>query len=263
MSQVNRESFLRNVDEIAGEEPSYQLGHDGSDGKCDCIGLIIGAIRRAGGTWEGIHGSNYSARTEMEYLLPVTDQYDLNVGEAVYKAAMPGQTNYNLPERYKGDPDQRDYYHVGVVHSVNPLRIVHCTSPGGITIDTKLGRWTHRGWMRKVSREGDETPMTNTETATVVAQSGSTVRLRNTPSTTERLYWDVPIGTVVPVSGHQDGWSRVAYGGRVGWMQDKYLLTAGAAPEQPQEAGETVTLTLPRNVAEALREALQGVLGWG
>jgi uncharacterized protein YgiM (DUF1202 family) len=105
--------------------------------------------------------------------------------------------------------------------------------------------------------------MTNTETATVVAQSGSTVRMRATPSTTERLYWDVPIGTVVPVSGHQDGWSRVAYGGRVGWMQDKYLLTAGAAPVQPQEGGETVTLTLPRSLAEKLRDALQSVLGWG
>lgn len=43
MSQVNRESFLRNVDEIAAEEPSYQLGHDGSDGECDCIGLLLAA----------------------------------------------------------------------------------------------------------------------------------------------------------------------------------------------------------------------------
>jgi uncharacterized protein YraI len=263
MSQATRESFLRYVDEIAAEDPGYQLGHDGSDGKCDCIGLIIGAIRRSGGTWDGTHGTNYAARNEMEYLLPVTDAYDLGVGEVVYKAAMPGQTSYALPSRYKGDPDQRDYYHIGVVRSVNPLRIVHCTSPGGIKEDTKMGNWTHRGWLTKIGREGEETPMTNTETATVVAHSGSTVRMRATPSTTERLYWDVPIGTVVPVSGHQDGWSRVAYGGRVGWMQDKYLLTAGAAPVQPQEGGETVTLTLPRDVAQALREALQGILGWG
>jgi hypothetical protein len=197
-----------------------------------------------------------------EYLLPVTDAYDLNVGEVVYKAAMPGQTSYALPSRYDDHSDQLDYYHVGIVRSVSPLRIVHCTSPGGIKVDTKLGNWTHRGWLLSVSREGD-IPMTNTGTATVVAQSGSTVRMRATPSTTDRLYWDVPIGAVVPVSGHQDGWSRIAYGGRVGWMQDKYLLTDNAAPEQPQEAGDTVTLTLPRNVAETLRDALQGVLGWG
>lgn len=260
---VKLDAFLKSADQIAAEDPSYQLGHDGSDGKCDCIGLIIGAIRRSGGTWDGTHGTNYAARNEMEYLLPVSDAYNLNVGEVVYKAAMPGQTSYALPSRYKGDPDQRDYYHIGVVRSVNPLRIVHCTSPGGIKEDSKLGNWTHRGWLRKISREGEETPMASTETATVVAQSGSTVRMRNTPSTTDRLYWDVPIGTVVPVSGHQDGWSRVAYGGRVGWMQDKYLLTDSAAPERPQEAGGNVSVTLPRNAAEALRNALQSVLGRG
>lgn len=261
--KISFDAFLKSADQIAAEDPDYQLGHDGSDGECDCIGLIIGAIRRAGGTWDGTHGTNYAARNEMEYLLPVTDAYDLNVGEVVYKAAMPGQTSYALPNRYKDDPDQRDYYHIGVVRSVNPLRIVHCTSPGGIKEDTKLGNWTHRGWLRKISREGEETPMASTKTATVVAQSGSTVRMRNTPSTTDRLYWDVPIGTVVPVSGHQDGWSRVAYGGRVGWMQDKYLLTDSAAPEQPQEAGGNVSVTIPRSAAEALRDALGAALGWG
>lgn len=50
---VTTESFLRGVDAIAGGKPTYRLGHDGSDGTCDCIGLIIGAIRRAGGTWDG------------------------------------------------------------------------------------------------------------------------------------------------------------------------------------------------------------------
>lgn len=256
--QISDTAFLTRVDEIIAEDPDYKLGHDGSDGKCDCIGLIIGAIRRSGGSWGGIHGSNYAARNEMDYLMPVTDADDLNVGEVVYKAAMPGQTNYALPSRYSGDPDQRDYYHIGIVRSVAPLRIVHCTSPGGITTDTKLGRWTHRGWLTKISQEG-ETPMTTTTTAVVVAESGSTVRMRATPSTNERTYWDVPVGATVPVSGHQDGWSRIAYNGRAGWMMDKYLFVAGSE----QAAGDTVTITLPRSAAEALRDALGAALGWG
>lgn len=41
---VHMQSWLNKVDEIAAEGPSYKLGHDGSDGTCDCIG----AIRRAG-----------------------------------------------------------------------------------------------------------------------------------------------------------------------------------------------------------------------
>lgn len=44
---VHMDAWLCKVDEIAAEGPSYKLGHDGSDGSCDCIGLIIGAIRRA------------------------------------------------------------------------------------------------------------------------------------------------------------------------------------------------------------------------
>ncbi|MBQ9632239.1 MAG: hypothetical protein IJV04_04895, partial [Lachnospiraceae bacterium] len=57
--------FLARVEQIAAEEPGYQLGHSGDDNQCDCIGLIIGAIRRAGGQWRGIHGSNYAARNEL------------------------------------------------------------------------------------------------------------------------------------------------------------------------------------------------------
>lgn len=258
---IHKDTFLANVDVIAAEEPSYQLGHDGSDGTCDCIGLIIGAIRRSGGTWDGVHGSNYAARNEMEDLLPISLSDDLTVGEVVYKAASPGQGNYNLPSRYDDHPDRLDYYHVGVVRSVSPLRIVHCTGPG-IVYDTKLGKWSHHGWLKKISQEG-ETPMSEINTATVVADSGATVRMRATPSATERLYWDVPVGTVVPVSGHQDGWSRIAWNGRAGWMQDKYLFYAGtAAPSAPQ-AGDAVTITLPRTVAEQLRDALGSVLGWG
>ena len=257
MSRILLETFLRNVDAIADEAPSYQLGHDGSDGRCDCIGLIIGAIRRAGGSWEGIHGSNYAARNEMDYLLPVTDPDDLNVGEVVYKAAMPGQSNYNLPGRYSGDPDKRDYYHVGVVRSVDPLRIVHCTGPGIVT-DTKLGKWTHRGWLAKVSREGD-TPMSEITTATVVADSGSNVNMRSKPD--GALIDRVPVGTTVTVSGHQDGWSRIAYNGQTGWMMDKYLRIEGATPDQTD--GDPVSITMPRAVAEQLRDALGIALGWG
>jgi len=260
--QISETAFLSRVDEIAAEAPDYQLGHDGSDGKCDCIGLIIGAIRRSGGTWDGIHGSNYAVRNEMEYLLPVTDASDLNVGEIVFKAAKPGQNNYNLPSRYNVDPDKNDYYHVGVVRSVSPLKIVHCTGPGIVT-DTKLGKWNYRGRLTKVSPEEGEEPMSVINTATVVADSGNTVRMRRTPSTSDNVYWDVPVGAEVPVSGHQDGWSRIAYNGRAGWMMDKYLFAASAAPEQPQEAGGNVSVTLPRKAAEALRDALGAALGWG
>ena len=94
---VHMEAWLNKVDEIAAEGPSYKLGHDGSDGACDCIGLIIGAIRRAGGEWNGTHGSNWAARNAVDALHAVADAGDLQVGQAVFKAAEPGKSGYNLP----------------------------------------------------------------------------------------------------------------------------------------------------------------------
>ncbi|MBQ8313705.1 MAG: SH3 domain-containing protein [Clostridia bacterium] len=259
MSRILMDTFLRSVDAIADERPEYQLGHDGSDGKCDCIGLIIGAIRRSGGSWDGIHGSNYAARNEMDYLLPATDPDDLNVGEVVYKAAMPGQTNYNLPDRYDKDPDKRDYFHIGVVRSVDPLRIVHCTGPG-IVVDTKLGKWNYRGWLRKVSQEGEET-VSEIRTATVAAMEGSTVNLRQTPG--GALLDRVPVGVTVTVAAQQDGWSRVHHDGLTGWMMSRFLQMEGEPAAADKPAGDMVTVTMPREMAEQLRDLLADGVGWG
>ena len=59
---VTLEAFLSGVAKIKSEAPTYREGGDGSDGPRDCIELVIGAIRRAGGGWAGTHGSNYAAR---------------------------------------------------------------------------------------------------------------------------------------------------------------------------------------------------------
>ena len=263
---VTMESFLRGVDAIAEEKPTYRLGHDGSDGACDCIGLIIGAIRRAGGKWAGTHGSNWAARNAMDTLHAVADPGDLHVGQAVFKAAEPGQSGYNLPDRYKGDADTRDYYHVGVVRSVSPLEIVHCTGPG-IVHDNKLGKWNYAGWLRMVSRVNDEGEATGMQTAVVTAESGSTVNLRKTPH--GALEDRVPVGSTVQVLDTMDGWARVTVDGKTGWMDLKYLRmqdigepdTSGGADGTGE--ADTITVTLPRSAAEALLSALGGVLGWG
>lgn len=38
---VSVDVFLEYVDQIADEKPAYKLGHDGTGGKCDCIGLPL------------------------------------------------------------------------------------------------------------------------------------------------------------------------------------------------------------------------------
>lgn len=262
---ITRERFLEKVEEIAQSNPSYKEGRDGSDGTCDCIGLIIGAIRRAGGSWTGIHGSNYAARYEMRELLPVMDAGELNLGDAVYKARMPGEVGYALPERYKNDPDQRDYYHVGVVTATSPLEITHCTSPG-IVRDTKLGKWTYRGRLEKVDYDGTEGMETMVQTATVVADSGDDVKMRSTPSQTDGLYWKVPVGDKVQVAYVEGEWAKVRHQGRTGYMMVEYLeMDAQEPTASVSSSGSTggELITVQRAALKAVYDALGSILQGG
>ena len=59
---MTNEQFLEGIQKNIARVREYKLGMDGSGGQCDCIGLIIGAVRLMGGEWKGTHGSNYAAR---------------------------------------------------------------------------------------------------------------------------------------------------------------------------------------------------------
>lgn len=260
------EAFIAQVEAIAQASPVYRLGGDGSDGTCDCIGLVIGAIRRAGGSWTGTHGSNYAARYEMRELLPVTDAGELCLGDVVYKARTPGQAGYALPERYKNDPDQRDYYHVGVVTATSPLEITHCTSPG-IVRDTKLGKWTYRGRLKKVGYDSAEGVETMAQEAKVTAASGSTVKMRSKPSASDGLYWEVPVGAEVQVAEITGGWAKVRYGDRTGYMMAAFLDMDGQ--EAPEEGGSAESVaggglvTVQRAALQEVYDALGSILQGG
>lgn len=220
--------FLSAVQAIVDTHPTYALGHAGDDGKCDCIGLIIGACERNGIEWEGVHGSNWWARHYTESLMRVTDADDLSLGDIVYKAHSPGDTGYDLPDRYDKDPDKRDYYHVGVVTQVEPLRITHCTTgdgADGIKVDTKLGKWTYKGQLTLIA-DGSDAPSLGIGYATVTAHSGSTVNLRDKPSKRGSVIERIPIGTTVEVESVDSGWAKV----RVmieGYMMTEYLDSGG------------------------------------
>ena len=155
---ISKELFLAKVEEIAAESPSYRIGGTGADGTCDCIGLIVGAIRRAGGSWSGLKGTNYTARNELISLRPISGNADLTIGDVVFKAREPGEAGYDaktIQGRYASSPDKRDYYHIGVVLSVYPLRIRHMTTPS-VKLDTSLGKWRFHGWLKKIRQEENE-----------------------------------------------------------------------------------------------------------
>lgn len=245
--------FLDCLEENVARITHYEKGGDGSDGGCDCIGLIIGALRLAGFKWPGTHGSNWAARNAMDGLEHIADPGKLFLGEIVFKAHEPGEKGYDLPGAYKNSPDQRDYYHVGVVTGTAPLVITHCTSvPGGIQRDNKLGAWKWGGKLKYVDYEKGVEPMEEPlYRATVTAESGKTVRMRTGPSTNAWVVQEVPLGAEVEVLDVLNGWSKIRLdNGKTGYMMGKFL----------REIGETQEITPDPNVVVVPRPEYESMV---
>jgi len=250
--------FLQMIAKIKALNPAYKQPGDGSNGVCDCIGLIIGAIRRMGLKWSGIHGSNYAARYQTVGLKYISKLSDLELGDLVYKGVDSSGTGrkacnngtfthkYDLPDRYKRgksyyDGDLTDYYHVGAVTSVSPLNITHMTSPR-MAVDTSIGNWNYHGKAKpivnavtsgaKPSESTTPTPpenpaSTGTE-AVVYAENGLPVKMREYPSTSCRTWEKLKVGTRVTIVEPGEKWARIDGGGRKGWyMMAQYLDVVG------------------------------------
>ena len=234
------QQFLDKVRIIKNSNPKRREPGDGSDGYCDCIGLIIGAVRRMGLKWTGIHGSNWAARKEFVKLEKINSISDLKLGDVVLKGCAQGTSGWDLPSRYrKGgkyyNGDLTDYYHAGVVTSLSPFNITHMSSK--MTVDTKLGKWNYHGMLSLLAKAAGEaspvpTPSTSTDPGTgslaiVVAESGSTVNLRRTPSLRGALIKRVPLGTSVTIIAPGEEWATIKYGNTTGYMMAKFLDVVG------------------------------------
>ena len=237
--------FLSKVLVIFNSNPKRREPGDGSDGYCDCIGLIIGAIRRMGLKWPGIHGSNWAARKEIIDLKSINSVSDLQVGDIVLKGRLRSNSSWKLPSRYQRggqyyNGDLTDYYHAGVVFSVSPLQIRHMASK--MTIDTELDHnknsvWNYYGKSRQLAEvsggavqptQPAQPPIPETGTqAILVAPSGSTVNLRRTPSKRGSLIKQIPLGTIVDIVSPGEEWCAVKYGKLSGYMMAEFLDIVG------------------------------------
>lgn len=217
------EKYLEGVEAIYREKPEYALGHDGSDGKCDCIGMCKGAIRRGGETPENLSGTNHAARFGINNLQQIVSSSQLQIGQVVLKAREPGSSGYDLPEEYKkggrkDTGDYLDYYHIGTVTGVYPLEITHMTSPTAKK-DTKLGKWGFVGDLPQVSGEQPEPKQ-----AQVWSENGKPVNMRKKPSLSAPLVERVPCGEMVDVLSVDGEWCKIRWNGRTGYMMTHFLI---------------------------------------
>ena len=234
MLDVNK--LIVSVEECLGW-PYVSPGTNDSRG-IDCSGLFVKAYRDQGASI--YHGSNTIYRRYCSEKGKLSSVSQLKPGMAVFK------WNANTPEKF--DDGLGDFQHIGLVTSVNPLRIVHASSAAGcVTTDEKLGKWAYWGWLKDVAKtdslpptpaeptEGDEEPMA--EFATVIADSGSTVNMRTKAKSTAALVERVPIGARVEVLGTCGSWTKVKFGSRTGYMMSQFLTA-----EEPLEPDEDLPI---------------------
>ena len=264
---VTLEWLLNGIRQIALEAPRYAIRGTGKGGVCDCVGLIMGAMYRAGRSAYPIHCSNYFARYQMETLEAIPNAGALFLGEIVYKARGPTDSGYDLHERYL--PGGRywtgidlDYYHIGIVTGLSPLIITHCTRDkaagiDGVTTDGKLGKWSYGGRLKGVTytNEGGTITMAALYDAKVVT-TGGTLNIRAVASKSGTVLGKAPNGSLLQVLEETgDAWARVYWEGIEGYVMRSFLsrITGEDGDDSPESDGDGVAVTLTAAEAAAIR----------
>ena len=255
---LDAQKLIASVEECLGW-PYVSPGTNDSRG-IDCSGLFVKAYRDQGASI--YHGSNTIYRKYCSEKGKLSSASQLKPGMAVFK------WNPNTPEKF--NDGLGDFQHIGLVTSVNPLRIMHASSAAGcVTTDEKLGKWAYWGWLKDVAKtdslpptlaeptEGDEELMA--EFATVIADSGSTVNMRTKAKSTAALVERVPLGARVEILGTCGSWTKVKFGSRTGYMRSQFLTAEESLePDEDLTLEERVT-QLEKRVA--VLEAYDGAVG--
>jgi len=232
MNKVTPEEYVNGVNSIYVEAPSYEEGHDGSDGKCDCIGMCRGGLERAGATdVKNMRGTNQAARKTLLNLQKLESPVSLLVGDVVLKVRDKDDASMPLPKRYrKGGADydanigETNFTHIGTVTNIDPLEITHMTSPTAKK-DTSIKGWTWQAELPWVEYDDPpEPPPEPTETAVVYAPTGKTVNMRSAPSKSSKLVERVPIGETVDVLDHVEDWCYIKWKYYKGYMMTEFLM---------------------------------------
>lgn len=239
--------YVSKCQEVVDAKPAYKNGAS-SLTECDCIGMDKYAFRECGVSFS-TSGTNYTIRNQVEDIHNINGTSDLTIGDVVFKYRKPGDSGYDLPAKYqKGgaqyNGDLNDYYHIGTVKSVYPLRIIHMTTPTAKT-DTKIGKWAVAAkWQAKYIKDGGQaseptpepdpeptpepTPTPDPEKAVVWSENGKPVNLRARPSRAAALVERIKVGETVEVVMEGEEWCLITWRGKTGYMMTEFLIMPDA-----------------------------------
>ena len=207
---------------MLAEKWPYEWGA-AKKGTVDCSGAFVYAMKKYG--LSIYHGSNTIYR---QYL---TDkgkigEIELVPGMAVFKWREEGE-----PDKYIAD-ELDDFYHIGLY--VGGDRVLEAKGTKYGFVESKLKGWQYAGRIKGINYSGTTNKKEDLKMgmATVSAPTGGTVKMRNTASRNDKLYWEVPVGgSVEIVHTLTEGWSYCNYNGQKGYIQSQYLVGMESVPD--------------------------------
>ena len=260
MAKIPVGGLIDQFEKMTAENWPYKSPGSNDRNGIDCSGAFVYAYKQYGKSI--YHGSNRIARTEVGELLPISSAQP---GMAAFKHRKPGADYYALPDGYKPggkyyNGDMNDYYHIGLVGRDGKILNARNEKDGFVASPVSQG-WSHVAYLNQVEYENAESEEPEmADTAIVRASSGSTVKMRGKPDTGYNLYWDVPIGSTVTVlaRNNPEGWSRVSWNGRAGYMMNNFLdFAEGDVVVDDGAVPGVVRLELDKATASALMQALR------
>lgn len=231
--------FVGRVERIAARNLRYKIGGVGKNGVCDCTGLIMGAMYELGHKTYDMHSTNYFARYQTMEMKRAGEAKPF-IGQILYKARddTDDMNARYLPGGRYYTGDLLDYYHVAVITSIKPLRIVECTEYGdvtGIVVSNTVKGWHYGGKLRGVDYNVQEDASAdeggkNMEYSAIVSlkNENSTLNVRNAPG--GDVIGELRHGDIIRVMAEGEKWSYVSYDGGSGYVSTSYI-TAYDPPE--------------------------------
>lgn len=296
---LNASKLIESFNQIVGW-PYKSPGTNNQNG-IDCSGAFVRAYKMQNASI--YHGSNRIMRVYCQKQMKITSWDSLRLAMPMFKAR---SDLSNLSSQYKPGgkyynpalPD--DYYHIGLITSLEPLTITNATTPvaRADSFPRKSGEsdaayhtravsainakgWTWCAQLSDVPYEGGggTEPEPGTDTKTVVV-SASSVNMRKTPAGTYMLR--IPGGTTLTITDEttKNGilYGQTTYNRYTGWVDETYVTVVegnvggGRVREQTliedsneEEAvfKDAVTVELTKDMAYTLYDALSTALNEG
>ena len=260
MNTVAVNSLISLFQTMYREHWSYIWGK-AERGCVDCSGAFTYAFRQFGISYP--HGSNAIARNyTVGKMLPISEA---KPGMAAFKARVPGESGYDLPDKYKSSGDLNDYYHIGLVDD-DPHYVLNAKGEkSGFCRDalTAKNGWDCVAELKYVDYGEGEKMETNARVVLPAGRTGSTVNMRVSPSTADDIVKKVPVGAEITVLDDQGQWCKISYDGKTGYMMSNYVEYNGQSDDNTLTDDEREQIETALRAIDNASDLISSIIGRG